>query len=173
MTAGFEHKPIGATLVALVIVFGAAFGAGRLPHAAAEPDPASQQATRVLPTEAWTIGGETFVLEVPQTDEDFKHGLMEREYLDAHKGMIFKFAWPMPVSMWMKDCKIALDMLFVRNGSIITIHENAPPCAPNGGRVRCKTYAPKSPVNIVIELPAGTSKRLNLSVGDTVKAVSP
>jgi uncharacterized membrane protein (UPF0127 family) len=56
---------------------------------------------------------------------------------------------------------IPLDMIFLQDGVIKSIVEAAPPCKTK----TCPKYDSVYPVNQVIELPANSTKTLNLKVG--------
>lgn len=101
-----------------------------------------------------------FNVEVVDTDETRARGLMFRQSLDPDAGMLFDFVDERPVSFWMQNTLIALDMLFVKaDGEIVRIHENAIPldttAIPSG-----------EPVRFVLEIPGGRSAELGLAVGD-------
>ena len=76
--------------------------------------------------------------------------------------MLFDFGNPQPVSMWMKNTYISLDMLFIRSdGSIAYVAENTVPQSLDVIGVR-------EPVRGVLELAGGTAKRMGLRAGDLV-----
>ena len=55
-------------------------------------------------------------------------GLMYRKSLPEDAGMLFDFKYEKPVSMWMKNTFIPLDMLFISNNKkIVHIAENTTP----------------------------------------------
>ena len=63
----------------------------------------------------------------------------------------------------MKNCIVALDIIFIQNDKITKIYHNCPPCKWNE---ECKLY--KGNGNLVIEIPGGTCKKVNIKKGDTV-----
>ncbi len=111
----------------------------------------------------------TVRLEVAQTEKEIERGLMYRTSLPEDQGMVFIFTPPRPVNFWMAHCFISLDMLFVKNGKIIKIFENVPPCHAQNER-DCPTYPAGMGIEVseVVELAAGYSKRHNVKVGDPV-----
>ena len=103
-----------------------------------------------------------FMVEVANTPEDLKTGLMYRTNLGFNSGMIFNIYPVRPMAMWMKNTKIPLDMLFIGpDASIIMIKENAEPMSE--AHIICK-----EPVRAVIEINAGQVKRHNIKIGDKV-----
>ena len=87
---------------------------------------------------------------------------MFRQSLAPDAGMLFDFNAPSPVSMWMKNTFVPLDMLFVdAGGHIVNIGERTVP-----GSLEPVTAA--APVRAVLELNGGTAARLGIRPGDRV-----
>ena len=110
------------------------------------------------------IGKEIIQLEVATTPQQQALGLMFRTTLAPDRGMLFPFERPRIVGFWMKNCKIPLDMIFLRNGVVKAIQVNALPCQQDP----CPTYGPDVPVDQVIELGGERSQELGLKVGDRI-----
>lgn len=105
----------------------------------------------------------TFTVEVANDNEEIAFGLMDRESMDADKGMLFEFAQPREPAMYMKNTLISLDMLFIAtDGTIEMIARDTVP-----GSLR--TISPGVPVKSVLELNAGKAAELDIQPGDTVK----
>jgi uncharacterized membrane protein (UPF0127 family) len=107
-------------------------------------------------------GVHSFTVEVVATDEERARGLMYRRELPEGRGMLFDFKSEQPVSFWMKNTLIPLDMIFIRaDGRILSIAENTEPLSerlvPSGG-----------PVLGVLEVIGGTAKKLGIAPGDRV-----
>lgn len=107
-------------------------------------------------------GVHVFQVEVAVTPDERSKGLMFRRELPAGQGMLFDFEGEGPVAMWMKNTYVSLDMLFIRaDGRIARIAENTKPLSeeiiPSG-----------APVKAVLEVVAGTVKRLGIVPGDRV-----
>lgn len=81
--------------------------------------PAAAQDERVLTIQS--SGTEhRFTLELVRTDEERAQGLMFRTELADDAGMLFDFGpQPRPVSMWMKNTLIPLDIVFIAQGGRI------------------------------------------------------
>ncbi|HZG40614.1 MAG TPA: DUF192 domain-containing protein, partial [Nodosilinea sp.] len=116
-------------------------------------DPRGQQ---LAVTAVTTLGGEEIFLEVATTPQQQAMGLMYRDALPDDRGMLFPMGRPRPVSFWMKNVPVALDMVFVYQGQIVGLAE-APPCTADP----CPTYGPGNQlVDQVIELRAGRAIEL-------------
>ena len=103
-----------------------------------------------------------FTAEIADTQELRERGLMFRHLLPEDKAMLFDYGKPRPVAMWMKNTNISLDMLFIRaDGTIAAIAENTVPQSLD-------TISVQEPVRGVLEMAAGTVKRLGLRPNDRV-----
>ena len=103
-----------------------------------------------------------FQVELAVTNAQHRQGLMHRLTLGENKGMLFLYAPPQRIWMWMKDTYIPLDMLFIRpDGTIAAIAEDTIPLS-------LTPIGPDVYVNGVLEVLAGTSERLGLRPGDRV-----
>ena len=125
---------------------------------------AAQESAR---TEPLTIqarsGPHRFSVEVMRTDADRSRGLMFRRTMAADHGMLFDFEQVEPVSMWMKNTYLSLDMLFIRaDGTIARIAADTEPLST-------AIIASGEPVLAVLELNAGTAAKLGLRSGDRVE----
>jgi uncharacterized membrane protein (UPF0127 family) len=82
--------------------------------------------------------------------------------MKADQAMIFVYDPPEPVAMWMKNTRLALDMLFVdERGCVVNVHENARPGS-------LATISSGSPVMLVVELKGGTVAARGIRRGDRV-----
>jgi uncharacterized membrane protein (UPF0127 family) len=108
------------------------------------------------------VGDQTIGLEVAKTEQQQATGLMYRKQLEDNRGMLFAFHPPRPVGFWMKNCLISLDMVFLRDGKVVAITHNAPPCQ----KEPCPVYGPAVNVDQVIELRGGRAKELGIKQGD-------
>ncbi len=111
------------------------------------------------------VGSDTatmFTAEIADTEILRERGLMFRHIMPPDNAMLFDFGKPRPVAMWMKNTNISLDMLFIRaDGTIAAIAENTVPQSLD-------IVSVQEPVLGVLELAAGTVKRLNLHTNDKV-----
>lgn len=99
-------------------------------------------------------------VEVASSPEQLAQGLMHRTELPAGTGMLFVYKLPRKVAMWMKNTPIPLDMLFAsRTGTFFHIAENTTPMSED-------LIIGPGAAAYVLELPAGTVKKLGIQVGD-------
>jgi uncharacterized membrane protein (UPF0127 family) len=106
---------------------------------------------------------QTFQVEVARNDADRAQGLMFRRSMAPDRGMLFDFGRVEPISMWMQNTYISLDMLFIRpDGTIARIATNTEPLST-------RTIPSGEPVLGVLELNAGTTARLGIKPGDRVE----
>ncbi len=118
-----------------------------------------------LPVDAMVnINGIEIGLEVATTPEQQALGLMHRTELGDKRGMLFPFKQSRPVGFWMKNTLIPLDIIYLRDQTVVTIHANVPPCKVQ----QCPTYQSKGSVNQVIELEAGQAETLGIKEGDRI-----
>jgi uncharacterized membrane protein (UPF0127 family) len=110
-----------------------------------------------------STGSHVFQIEVADNDATREHGLMDRRYMAPDHGMLFEFEQNAPVSFWMKNTYIPLDMIFISPSGVVTrIAANAEPLServiPSGG-----------PSIGVLELNGGMAASIGLKVGDKVR----
>lgn len=110
-----------------------------------------------------TANGESrFQVEVARTDEQRARGLMFRRFMPQDRGMLFDFKNEQPVTMWMRNTYIPLDMIFIaRDGRVINIAENTEPMSE-------RTIASAGPAFAVLEVNAGVSRKIGLKAGDRI-----
>ena len=107
-------------------------------------------------------GNISYSVEIADTPDLQKKGLMYRSNLPTNQGMVFVFEKKAPVSMWMKNTYIPLDMLFVDEKGIIRhIHEHAKPLDET------IIYCPDA-VKYVIEINADQVRQNQIRILDQV-----
>lgn len=110
-----------------------------------------------------TSGVHAIEVEVARTPEERGIGLMHRTELAPDRGMLFDFGATRPVTMWMKNTLISLDMFFAEiDGRIVTIAERTTPLSEK--RIRSG-----QPVRYVLEMIAGSAQRLGIAPGDRLR----
>ena len=104
------------------------------------------------------LNNQQIPLEIMSTPQSKAVGMMGRDNLNG--GMLFPFDSVGEQSFWMKDCNIPLDILFIVNDKINTIHKNCQPC--NG--LECEHFTGLA--DSVLELPGGYCDKNNIKLGD-------
>jgi len=106
-----------------------------------------------------------FQVELAITAQDKAQGLMHREILPDRAGMLFIYPNPQPVSFWMRNTLIPLDMIFIDDqGRVARVHHNAVPLDETpiyGGDA----------IKAVLEINAGLAKKYVIS--DTSMVMHP
>jgi uncharacterized protein len=126
------------------------------------PLPAARGAEQQTLEIASKTGVHVFSVELAVTDEERERGLMFRRSVPELTGMLFDFKRDQEVSMWMKNTYVSLDMIFIQSdGRIRRIAENTEKeslkIIPSGG-----------PVRAVLEVAAGTARKLGIEPGDRI-----
>lgn len=109
------------------------------------------------------VEGERFRVEVADDEEERRMGLMFRESMPEDHGMIFVHPETQRMAYWMKNTRIALDILyFDEQRRLVSQQRDVPPCALGDG---CPSYASEGPARYVLELNAGQAAKLGLKDG--------
>ncbi len=104
-----------------------------------------------------------FDIELALNEAERSRGLMFREKLGPYEGMLFDFFQEAPVSFWMKNTLIPLDMVFIAgDGTIRHVHANAVPLSTDA-------VPSEHPVRGVLEINGGSAKLLGIKPDDKVK----
>lgn len=103
-----------------------------------------------------------FTIEIAETPGQRSLGLQWRKQIAANQGMLFDFEKPITVTMWMKNTYVSLDMFFIStNGIIINIARNTKPLSLD-------YINSAGPAKGVLEVRAGTAKKLGIKAGDKI-----
>jgi uncharacterized membrane protein (UPF0127 family) len=110
-----------------------------------------------------TASGErTFTIEIADDNSERPKGLMFRETMADDHGMLFVFERTGPVSFWMKNTPMPLDIVFIgEDGRIIDILPGQP--FSEAG------ITPGRHSRFVLELKQGTADRAGIRSGDQVR----
>jgi len=108
------------------------------------------------------LGGKSFDVEIADTRQLQTLGLMYRDEMPADHGMLFIFPNEAPRAFWMKNTRIALDiMYFDKELNMVSASLDTQPCRVR----RCPSYPSVGPAMYVLELNAGTADLLGVGVG--------
>lgn len=112
-----------------------------------------------------TLHGQRFTAELATDEAAREHGLMLRASLAPDRGMLFVFPDTAPRGFWMKSTLIPLDILyFDAQRKLVSAQQDVPPCKADP----CPIYPSAGPARYVLELPAGTARRIGARDGDTL-----
>lgn len=110
-----------------------------------------------------TTGEHVINIEVAETDQEKALGLMFRTSLGDGNGMLFPYAPPQEVAMWMRNTFIPLDMVFIRADGIVHRIEARTEILSD------TTIRSNGQVSAVLELAGGAAERFGLKAGDRVR----
>lgn len=150
-----------------------------------------QDASKPPALERVVIAGKAFKLEPVLDDETRFKGLSGRTEIAADGGMIFVFKEPRLLEFVMRDCLIAIDIIYVDAAGRVTAMHKMVPEAPRGEdekqlkvpfptapawagtnekyEKRLKQYSSKFAAQFAIELKGGTLDGLTIKVPDKIE----
>jgi uncharacterized membrane protein (UPF0127 family) len=101
----------------------------------------------------------TITIEIAETAEARRIGLMGRSSLSITDGMLFIFEQAELRDFWMKNTPVSLDMIFIDpEKRIVHIVESTLPMST-------QTYSSRFPAQYVVEVPAGFAKFFKIKTG--------
>lgn len=113
------------------------------------------------------LRGERYAVEVAADDAARTRGLMFRDSMPSGNGMLFIHDREEPQAYWMKNTRIALDILyFDAQRRLVSQQRDVPPCTLGDG---CPPYPSSGPALYVLELNAGEARRIGLEDGDEMR----
>jgi uncharacterized protein len=118
---------------------------------------------RQVQIEAETASGtHRFAVWIAADDRSRERGLMFVRQLAPDRGMLFVFDFPQQVAFWMKDTVLSLDLVFIDpTGTVLCIARDAEPYSLD-------PIDSRGPVIAVLEVLAGTARRIGLVPGDRI-----
>jgi hypothetical protein len=115
-----------------------------------------------------TVAGHIITVEVARTVLAQAQGLSNRDFLAENNGMLFIFSSPSRVAFWMKDTKIPLDFIWIKDGKVVEITKNVQP-EPNLPDASLHRYLPAELIDSTIEVNAGWATKNKVKVHDSVR----
>lgn len=106
--------------------------------------------------------GRVIPVEVVDSDSARARGLSGRAMLAPETGMLFHFDDEGIYPFWMKDMKFPIDIVWIRNGTVVDITENMQP--PVVGQ-DIPSYVPRVSADAVLELNAGEAQKFGIKIG--------
>jgi len=156
----WQGKFFAARAVLTIGLLLAAGYAARAQGTAPEPLSAFPQSLLAIRTNSGKVVN--FKIWLADTKRREEQGMMFVREMDEHTGMLFMFPDNKPVSMWMRNTYVSLDILFLdAHGRIDYIAAQATPQSDT-------IIGPPTPEFAVLELKGGACERLGIKVGDVV-----
>ncbi|HVF33878.1 MAG TPA: DUF192 domain-containing protein [Candidatus Saccharimonadia bacterium] len=111
------------------------------------------------------LKGVRYTVAIADSLDEQARGLMFVREMPRDRGMLFVYAQAQPQAFWMKNCYIALDILFFdADARFINGHYDVPVCRGDP----CPSYASTAPARYVLELNGGVGRALGLARGDVL-----
>ena len=102
-------------------------------------------------------------IEIADNDAERTQGLMWRKYMPEDDGMLFIFDDEEPLTFWMKNTYISLDMVFAdKSGNIVSIYPEATPLSE-------ASISSGAPAKYVVEVNADFCEKYGINVGDKIE----
>lgn len=104
-----------------------------------------------------------FSTAIADNNKKRRTGLMNLNILPDNQAMLFIFEKSNIITMWMKNTRIPLDMLFIdENDTIVNIKTNSTPYSLD-------IISSEKMVNKVLEINAGLTNKLGIKIGYKIK----
>ena len=118
----------------------------------------AQTGPQTLPTIRLNAGMHLIQAEVAQTPDERATGLMYRETMAPHEGMLFVFEQPGTQCFWMKNTLLPLSIAFLADdGSVVNIEDMQPQTLDS--------HCSKKPVRYVLEMNQGWFAKRGVKAG--------
>jgi len=102
-------------------------------------------------------------IEIADTDYDVQTGLMYRNSMKENRGMLFVFPSMQERFFYMKNTRIALDLIYLdEKKTIVSFQENAKPLDE-------ASLPSQVPAQYVLEINAGLAEKWLLEIGDRIE----
>ena len=112
------------------------------------------------------VNGREIDLDVADTEFLKQKGMMYKTSYPRNRGMLFIWDEIVPISMWMKNTYLPLDIIYMVDGEVVDYDKDVKPCDKND----CETYGNVN-ANQVIELLSGGVDNYSISIGDQIELV--
>lgn len=112
-----------------------------------------------------TINDHKYGVELADDDNERVLGLSNRPNLLPDQGLLFLFPSKDRYAFWMKDMKFPIDIIWIDDDIIVDISENVPTLVTATYLPR---YQPKLPVNKVLEINSGETKKNGFTIGQKI-----
>ncbi len=107
------------------------------------------------------VGGHPVRVELANTEESRRQGLMFRRRLADDQGMLFVYEKPEPVAMWMRNTYVPLSVAFIdESGRILNIEDMTP--------LTDTTHASRGSAKYALEVNRGWFAQRGIKPGDRI-----
>jgi len=103
-------------------------------------------------------------VELARTEAEQTQGLSNHAPLKDNQGMLFVFNELTPRTFWMKNMNFPIDIIWIKDNTIIKISHNLPPEGDNPKNV----YKSDGAINNVLEVNSGWAQKNNINIGDKI-----
>jgi prolipoprotein diacylglyceryl transferase len=107
---------------------------------------------------------QSYTVELATTPESLTQGLSGRDSIGAD-GLLFIMPSAQVASFWMKEMRFPIDIIWINQGKIVGFATDTPPPLPGTPLTSLPTYSSKVPVEMVLEVPAGTAAEKGWQIG--------
>jgi len=115
-------------------------------------------------------GGGELVVELAVSPQERSRGLMFRDDLPEGQGMLLLFPDSGFRSIWMKNVRFPLDLIWLDGDHrIVHLERNVPPCP----REPCPDYHSMRRASSVLELNSGAAEKLGIELGQQLEIIPP
>lgn len=154
------------SIALMIILFGSLYFFNPTGKSPSIDLPFLPQKTRISDLE---INGTILKVEIADTESKRNKGLSNRESMATDSGMLFVFPKLDKYVFWMKEVKIALDFIWIKDNTVVDLLPNIQPPKMGEKDENLPVYSSKMEFNKVLEVNAGVINQLNIKVGDTIK----
>jgi len=161
----FKQIFLPLIVVATFITLVGLLGQGKLNYFFNLPSPTPKVSLKTVKIENLEID-----VEVAKSADERAKGLSGRDRLDENSGMVFVFSKDSKPIFWMKDTKIALDIIWINYNKIVGIEKNV---QPEIGKTdsELKKYTAPSIVDYVLEVNAGFADKNNIKIDQMISGL--
>jgi len=153
-------------VIIVLLIFGKGFTSAGLVNKSLPKTNASKSASI---KDTINIRNSTFSVEIADSQSEREKGLSDRESLPIDHAMLFVFEKSDIYSIWMKDMRFAIDIIWIdKNKKIVDISDKVAP-EPNKNDRDLTIYTPKGDSKYVLEINAGLASLNNIQIGDSVE----
>lgn len=129
-----------------------------------QPAPAGQPQL-TLPRTTLTVGMHRIDAQVASTPAQRQTGLMHRQHMPEHEGMLFVFEEPAVQCFWMRNTLIPLTAAFVQDdGSIVNLADMQP--------LQDTSHCSEKPVRYVLEMNQGWFAARHIRPGHRLRGLA-